>query len=219
MIMTRYKVFATAGLAVLAVVSIYAGAATAAGAVAADATAVQPLAAGAAAPAFVVTRPDGRLYRFDPRHLKAPAVIIFYRGGWCPYCNAHLKSLKEAEATLRARGYEVLFLSTDRPQLLRSSLKEDTRVEAAQYTLLSDSAARASRAFGVAFHLDEATIANYKTFGVDVEVSQGNQAHILPVPAVFVINRQGRIVFAHSNPDFKVRLSAAEILAAAPADR
>jgi peroxiredoxin len=203
-------------LAVLLAGPAQSGMAGDAGGVASDATTVRPLAAGSPAPSFTAIRPNGRVYRFDAQHLKAPAVIIFYRGGWCPYCNAHLKSLKEAEGALRARGYEVLFLSTDRPELLRSSLKTDTRAEAAHYTLLSDSAAHASKAFGVAFRLDDATVANYKTFGVDVEVSQGNNAHILPVPAVFVVNRNGAIVFAHHNADYKVRLSPAELLAAAP---
>ncbi len=185
----------------------------------ADPNLVKPLAAGAAAPTFDVRRTDGNPYRFDARHRKSPAVLIFYRGGWCPYCNVHLGQLKSAEATLRLRGYEVLFLSSDRPELLHSSLKQDVQGDAANYTLLSDSAAVAARAFGVAYRLPDETVAQYKTYGVDLESTQGNAEHILPVPAVFVIDRKGKIRFAHFNPDYKIRLSANELLAAAPAVR
>ena len=73
-----------------------------------------------------------------------------------------------------------------------------------------------ARAFGVAFRVDDATVEQYKGYGLDLESTQGNAQHVLPVPAVFVIDREGRIGFSHYNPDYKVRLSAEELLAAAP---
>ena len=185
-------------------------------AVAADATLVKPLAAGAMAPAFTARKPDGSSYAFDPASRAVPAVLIFYRGGWCPFCNAHMGQLKAAEATLRDRGYEVLFLSSDRPDILLSSLTDDIEKEVAHYTLLSDSDAIAARAFGVAFRVDPKTVEQYKGFGIDLEQTQGNAGNILPVPAVYVIGKDGKIVFAHFDPDYQQRLSAEKLLAAAP---
>lgn len=190
--------------------------AAAADSVAASAEQVSPLAKGAPAPSFSVRRPDGSVYAFKAGARSAPVVLLFYRGGWCPFCNAHLGQLKAAEATLRQRGYEIMFLSSDRPEILHSSLQDDIEKETANYTLLSDSDAVAARAFRVAFRLDDATILKYKGFGVDLESTQGNRQHILPVPAVFVVDRSGKIAFAHFNPDYKVRLSAEKLLAAAP---
>jgi ribosomal subunit interface protein len=69
-----------------------------------EASKVQPLARGDQVPSFVVRRPDGSDYTFEAANRASPAVVIFYRGGWCPYCNVHLGQLKAAEATLRARG-------------------------------------------------------------------------------------------------------------------
>jgi peroxiredoxin len=181
-----------------------------------DAKLVKPLPVGAKAPAFSVRRTDGGAYRFNPRARQAPAVLVFYRGGWCPYCNAHLGSLKAAEATLRQRGYEVLFLSMDRPEILRSSLKDDIENEVAKYTLLSDASATAAKAFRVAFRVDDETYAKYKGFGLDLEVASGEKHHLLPVPAVYVIDRKGKILFAHYEADYTARLSADKILAAAP---
>lgn len=206
---------AGAGSPVLATAGVVAKASTA-GAIAASADAVRPLPKGAVAPGFVVRRPDGTVYRFEPGARAQPAVLLFYRGGWCPFCNVQLGQLKAAEAALRQRGYEMLFLSSDRPAILRSSLKDDIENETAHYTLLSDSDAAAARAFGVAFRVDDATVEQYKGYGLDLESTQGNAQHVLPVPAVFVIDREGRIGFSHYNPDYKVRLSAEELLAAAP---
>jgi peroxiredoxin len=182
----------------------------------ADAASVRPLAVGTSAPAFEARRPDGTPYRFDPAARSAPAVLVFYRGGWCPFCNTHLGELSQAETVLRKRGYEVLFLSADRPEILRSSLDDETERDAAGYTLLSDSEAAASRAFGVAFRVDDATFRKYQSAGLDLEQAAGNALHILPVPAVFIVDARGVIRFAHANPDYRVRLSAAALLAAAP---
>jgi peroxiredoxin len=175
-----------------------------------DPAKVKPLAVGAAAPAFTAREPDGQSFRFDPEKLARPTMLIFYRGGWCPYCNAHLKDLKTAVPQVTALGFDVLFLSTDRPQILRSSLKESV-----DYHLLSDNEVNAARAFGIAFRMDDATYAKYKTYGVDLEETQGAKHHELPVPAVFIVDRKGRIRFAHTNPDYTKRLPAADIVKAA----
>jgi peroxiredoxin len=78
-------------------------------------------------------------YTFSSSHLKRPYVLILYRGGWCPYRNAQLADMHLVEPKLRASGFEVLFISTDRPELLYSSLKDQT----VTYTLLSDPELRA----------------------------------------------------------------------------
>jgi peroxiredoxin len=175
-----------------------------------DPTLVLPIEPGSEAPAFVAKEVDGRLFRFDPAHLSHPVLLIFYRGGWCPYCNAHLHDLQSVEPKIVALGYRVLFLSTDRPEILYSSLKE--RVN---YHLLSDSGLDAARAFGIAYRLDDASFAKMKSFGVDLEAAQGQTLHQLPVPSVFIVDHTGIVRFRYFNPDFRVRLDAASVLAAA----
>lgn len=177
-----------------------------------DPAKVMPLAVGAKAPAFTVRDAEGKPFDFTPSKLNKPALLIFYRGGWCPYCNANLKDLRQVEPKLVALGYDVLFLSTDRPAILHSSLKEDMN-----YRLLSDNEVHAARAFGIAFRVDDATYEKYKGYGIDLEVSQGAKHHELPVPAVIIVDRKGIIRFMHANPDYTVRLDAASVLAAAEA--
>ncbi|HYJ41831.1 MAG TPA: peroxiredoxin-like family protein [Steroidobacteraceae bacterium] len=177
-----------------------------------DPARVKPLEVGAAAPAFSAREADGQPFLFQPKKLSKPTMLIFYRGGWCPYCNAHLKDLRTAVPQVSALGFEVLFLSTDRPEILRSSLNETV-----DYHLLSDNEVNAARAFGVAFRMDDATYAKYKTYGLDLEETQGATHHELPVPAVFIVDRMGNIRFAHTNADYKQRLPAADVVKAAQA--
>ena len=100
---------------------------------------VQPLTVGTPAPAFSAFTKDGVLRAFRPNGYRRPTIVIFYRGGWCPYCNAQLSDLRLVEPQLRHKGFEIVFLSTDRPAILYSSLK----AEKIHYTLLSDSSLEA----------------------------------------------------------------------------
>jgi peroxiredoxin len=172
---------------------------------------VQPLSVGDRAPIFVARTTQGALRTFAPDSYKKPTVVLFYRGGWCPYCNAQLSDLHLVEPKLRKSGFEIVFLSTDRPELLYASLKATD----IHYTLLSDSHLEAAKAFRVAYHVDDATLAKLREYGVDLEATTGTKQHELPVPSVFIIDTSGIIRFVYSNPDYKIRLGADALWTAA----
>ncbi len=176
-----------------------------------NAKAVEPLKVGEHAPEFTVSRADNTPYVFSAHDLGKPYVLIFYRGGWCPYCNGQLADLHLVEPKLRASGFGVIFLSTDRPELLYASLKNPD----IPYTLLSDPTLKAAQAFHIAFHLSDREIAEQLKWGVDLEKTTGTKAHALPVPSVFIVDSSGVIRFVYSNPDFTVRLGANELWQAA----
>lgn len=185
--------------------------------VAATAQDVQPLVAGDAAPRFVVETVDGELFDFNPANLAKPAIILVFRGGWCPYCNLYLSDMRHVIPRIRDMGIDVLFLSGDRPEMLYASLEGQARVDVAEldYTILSDANAQASIAFGIAFRSNERTASYVKNKGDSYRESSMERQGILPVPAVFGIDRDGRIVFTYVDPDYRVRLPADELLAAA----
>lgn len=172
----------------------------------------KPPAPGTAVPAATVRTPEGRALGLREALAGKPAVLIFYRGGWCPYCTKHLAALAEIEGELRAAGFGLFALSPDRPEKLRARPTH----EKLPYTLLSDSKAEAAGAFGIAFRMEDALVATYKeTHGIDLEADSGETHHLLPHPAVFIVDAGGVIRFVHVNPDYRVRLSGDEILAAA----
>lgn len=172
---------------------------------------ITPLQVGDVAPSFEARDPGGDSYHFIADELDAPVVMIFYRGGWCPYCNKHLKELKDVVPTLNQNGVDVLFFSADKPELLAESLSESIP----DYTLLSDASMAISRSFGIAFRVDDKTIGRYKRYGIDLEKASGFSHHQLPVPSVYVVNPDGKIGFAYNNANYKVRLAPEDILSAA----
>ncbi len=172
---------------------------------------VTPLLPGMQAPAFSVRDPGGKLWRFDPARRPAPLVLSFYRGGWCPYCSRQLSSLRHAESTLNAMGYDVVFLSADRPEVLQESLGEPEL----GYRLYSDNDLVVARLFGIAFQVDEATLKRYRDKDIDLEAASGRDHHWLPVPATFVIGTDGMIKFSYVNPNYKERLHPELLVTAA----
>jgi len=183
--------------------------------IAASATEIHPLGVGERAPSFTVRTVDDRPFIFDPGALERPVVLITFRGGWCPYCNMHLSELRTVVPTLASRGIDVYFLSGDRPELLYSSLKRETQedIDGLGYTILSDADIDAARALGIAFLADPAYIARRDAQG-DIDGSSMKNFGVLPVPAVFVIDTDGRVTYAFVEPDYKVRLPANDLLEA-----
>lgn len=144
---------------------------------------------------------------------KKPTVLIFYRGGWCPYCSRHMAELQKIEDQIVEMGYQILAVSVDRPEVLKETLSD---VELT-YTLLSDSPADVMKAFGIAYRVDDKTVTRYKSIGIDLEKSSGYDHHILPAPAVFIIDQEGVVKFQYVNPDYKQRINGDVLLAAAQA--
>ncbi len=183
----------------------------------ASASDVTPKATGDAAPAFTVRTVDDEPYRFDPHALERPAILISFRGGWCPYCNLHLSELRNVIPQLSDMGYDVLFLSGDRPEQLYEGLEADTQQDIAgrNYVILSDADMQAARALGIAFRIDAGLHDYLERKDRDYEGSSIGKHNALAVPAVYVIDVDGRIVFDFVNANYKIRLPADELLTAA----
>lgn len=187
--------------------------------IAASADRIQPLGVGDQAPRFILQTVESGTFDFNPETLDKPVMLLVFRGGWCPYCNVYLSEMRHVIPEIRALGIDVLFLSGDRPELLYESLEQQAQedIEGLDYTILSDADAQASIALGIAFKAGERTIDYVKKKGDGYMKSSMERHGILPVPAVFAIGRHGVISFTYINPDYKMRLPADELLAAARA--
>jgi peroxiredoxin len=160
--------------------------------------AIQPLLPGMRAPAFEVRDARGTPVALDPDHMQKPVVLTFFRGGWCPYCNLHLSELRKAEAELGHMGFDIWFISVDKPELLYESLQP-------------------TRAFGIAFQVPDELVEKYLTFDIDLEAVSGETHHVLPVPSTYIIGADGVIRFQYTNVNYRVRLHPDVLLAAARA--
>lgn len=174
----------------------------------------KPIAVGAKIPEALVLTLDGKETTTAKIAAMKPTVFIFYRGGWCPFCNRHLSELRKAEAGLKEMGYQLVAVTPDLPSEIKKTMGKDEL----NYSIFSDSSAAAMKAFGVAFEVDAGTVGMYKkNYKIDLEASSGQTHHILPVPSVFISNSKGEIKFVHSNPDYRARLSSEAVLDAAKA--
>ncbi|EDY84798.1 antioxidant, AhpC/TSA family [Verrucomicrobiia bacterium DG1235] len=175
---------------------------------------VSPLLIGQSVPKVDVSDESGTK-QFLPSLLKGKhSVIVFYRGGWCPYCNTHLQELAEAESAFLELGYQIIAISPDSPEML-SSIEKDGELN---YKLYSDSGLTATEAFGIDFNLSKATLLKYRGFGINLEKNSGGKnKDRLPVPAVFIVTPNNKIAFSYVNPDYKARVPGNLLLAAAKA--
>ncbi len=174
---------------------------------------VQPLLVGMMAADFTVRDVEDQTFQFNAKAQAKPVVMTFFRGGWCPYCNLHLSEMRLAEKQLKEMGFEIWFISIDKPELLLESL-DDPEIA---YTIYSDSSLDATRAFGLAFRVDDEMNKRYLSYDIDLEKVSGETHHVLPAPATYIIGTDGIINFAYINPDYKVRLHPDVLLAAAKA--
>jgi peroxiredoxin len=165
---------------------------------------VTPLLIGQTAPNSTIQTVDG-----DPVSLKAltmqkPTVLIFYRGGWCPYCNRQLAGLKDIEGQLDELGYQILAISPETPaQLQQQKLQTKFSV-----TLLADPDLEAISGFGIGFYVPDAQRTTYKSkWDINLTSDKTSGTAVLPAPAVFILDTKGKVLFSYVNPDIKTRIS------------
>ena len=139
-----------------------------------------------------------------------PLVVVFYRGGWCPYCNLELKAWQMRLAELEHLGASLVAIS---PQTPDNSLSTAEKNELA-FPVLSDSALQAAESFGVAFELSPELVELYGRVGNDLPTLNGNGRWVLPLPATYVIDRKGQVVFAHVEADYRERAEPSDVMAA-----
>lgn len=163
-----------------------------------SATDIAPLLIGEKIPDIILKSSEGTDVQLADLLKKKKSILVFYRGGWCPYCNMHLQALAEAEKQILDQGFQIIAISPDAPANLKTTAEKDK----VRYTLLSDSKGELIKAVGIAFEAPE----NYKSV-INVH-SNGVNTNLLPVPSVFVVTTENEILFEYIAPDFKHRISA-----------
>jgi len=178
--------------------------------VASNAADVNPLGVGDRVPAALVRDVAGNEVALSQKIAGAPSVLVFYRGGWCPYCTRQLAGLSRIQEDLTRRGVTLYALSPDLPERLGEAAKEGPL----PYELLSDASRAAMTAMGIAFRVDDATNTRLQGYGIQLDEWSGDDQRVLPVPAVFVADANGVIRFVHYDPDYTKRIDGAAVLAA-----
>lgn len=174
---------------------------------AASAEEAKPIQPGSALPDVDVRTESGETVRITAALAGKRAAIVFYRGHWCPFCIKHLTELQEIAADLAAMEVQLVGISPDKPDYIAEAKKKAEL----DFLIYSDSTLKLARAMGVAFKLDPETASRYREHLVE---STGHDTGQLPVPAVFLVDEAGKVAWVFSNPDYKVRLSNEDLIAA-----
>ncbi len=165
---------------------------------------------GTSAPRFVLPDARGGKLSLDDKLADGPVVLSFYRGAWCPVCNAELRGLQEALPQIRAFGASLVAIS---PQAPDASAAFVERLDLG-FDVLSDADQGVIRAYGLQFELPEPLRPLYERMNMDLTQHNADGSWYLPVPATFVLDRDGVVRARHVDPNYRERMKPEAIVAA-----
>ncbi len=164
---------------------------------------------GDKAPDFILKNAEGKDISLSHALKKGPVVLTWYRGGWCPYCNVALKELSDHNSIIRGLGAQLIALTPELPDQSLSTTEKNKL----NFQVLSDPNLSVSEKYGLVFTLDTATATRYEE-RFKLSVVNGNKKNQLPIPATYVVDTDGTIVYAYVNENYRERAKPADIIAA-----
>ena len=161
------------------------------------------------APNFELPNAQNKIISLETLIKDGPVVVTFYRGSWCPYCNLQLKAMQSRLADIHALGAQLVAIS---PQIPDNSLNKD-EISKMDFIVLSDQNASVASKYGVAWKVPEFLTDHMKVDrGLDLESINNGNADILPIPATYVIGKDGIITWRYLDVDYRTRAEPEDII-------
>jgi peroxiredoxin len=152
---------------------------------------------------------NGRNFDLAAVITERPSIILFYRGGFCPYCNITLRHYQDALPRIRAAGAELIAIGPETPLFVAETAEKNDLT----FPVLSDAQGGLSSALGIRTELSPAVRKLYESVGLNLPRRNGEASWTLPLPVVFVVAKGGTILARFLDPDFRKRADASEPLA------
>lgn len=165
---------------------------------------------GSKAPDFKANDQRGNEIHLKDLLKKGPVVLVFYRGYWCPFCNRELSRFQDSIGLILDKGATVVAVTPEMPENIAKTV-EKTKAE---FSILHDEDLKIMKAYDVDFVVPENTVNRYRTADIDLTKINGKSGAVLPVPGVFIIDKEQTITYRFFDPDYKKRPSVKEIVAA-----
>ena len=163
---------------------------------------------GTQVPNFSSITHDGASVTLNDLLVNGKLMVVFYRGGWCPYCNTQIRELTEAWPEFKKRGITPVLISVDKTD--GAALAQ--RTYEIPFPVLSDSDLAAHEALNVILELDEKTYQQYKAYGIDVEQWSGKKHHKIAVAAIYMLDKEGVVQWAHASQSYQIRPSPEQLI-------
>lgn len=160
------------------------------------------------APDFKAVDQNGNSIRLKDMVKNGNVVLFFYRGNWCPYCSRQLKQLQDSLELFVEKGVQVVAITPEKPEGISKTIEKSN----ATFPIIHDEEGKIMKAYDVRFALDEKSVSRYKMSGIDLAATNGKNGTNLPVPAVYIINKENTIIYRYFNEDYKKRVSVKELL-------
>ena len=166
------------------------------------------VAVGAKAPAFELPDHEGKIVRSLDLLSKGRLVLCFIRGRWCPFCVGQMEAMNLTVPFIEEAGASLAAIS---PQTVKQSffMRDQHKL---RFPLLSDAGNKLARQFGLTYRVPAPQEAVYRRAFVNLPFTNGDDSWELPMPATFILDRDGTILFASANEDYTVRPEPAEIV-------
>lgn len=161
------------------------------------------------APDFKATDQSGAEVSLKELRKKGPTILVFYHGNWSPYCTRELKRFQDSLPLITDKGAQVVAVTPEAGEGISKTVEKTGAV----YPILHDAEVKIARNYQVAYVVDDKTASRYKSFGNDLLViNQQKGKPVLPVPAVYIINKEGSVIYRFFESDYRRRPSVKEIL-------
>lgn len=159
------------------------------------------------APEFSAKDQNGKTISLQNELKNGKVVLIFYRGQWCPYCNKELKGMQDSLSFITSKDAVVVAVTPELPENISKTIGKTN----ASYSILSDDGLKIMKAYDVAYAVDPALNEKYKGYGIDLMKANGANGANLPIPAVYIIDTNGNIIYRYFDVDYRNRASVKEI--------
>jgi peroxiredoxin len=157
---------------------------------------------------FTLNNHNGEPRSLSQLRQNGPVVIIFYRGGWCPYCNMELHAYQQALPAIKEAGATLVAITPELPDASLSTAEK----HGLAFEVLTDTNSDYARKIGIVFTLSPTLRPIYESFGINIEKHNGKDQYDLPLAATFVVDTQGKIVSAFVTADYTKRADPEDII-------
>jgi peroxiredoxin len=161
-------------------------------------------------PPFVLPDANGRLVKLADLLAQGPAIVTFHRGHWCPYCRISINTLAKALPRIEAAGARMVATVPDREQFV-AEMKSDS---GATFPILTDIDNGYAMSLNLAIWVGDEMEEYMTKIGRLLPKYQGNDSWVLPIPATFVVNPDGRIKARFVDPDYRKRMAVEDLIKA-----
>ena len=165
---------------------------------------------GDRAPSIVLSNARGDTVDVGTLLKRGPVVVAFYRGGWCPFCNLELRAFQRLLPDIEAAGASLVAISPEKPDESLSTAEKN----ALTFEVLSDVGQKVGRAFRLVYDFSDELKSAYNGFNLDIPAKNGTVGEwALPISATYIIDRDGVIIYAYTDADYRDRADPIDILA------